>query len=89
MARRYVDTPDFILRAARTLMGWSLQQYATTYSPSEGVQVELHFGSRGGSAIPRSAFRSNAEWEVMDVRSISRSSEATVWIRLRRQMGEP
>jgi hypothetical protein len=84
MTRRTVDTPDFILTASRTLIGWSLQRHLTTYSPSEGVQVELRFASRGGTFIPRSSFRSNSEWEVTSLRSITRSNEATVWISLRR-----
>jgi hypothetical protein len=85
-ANRHVDTPDFILKAARTLIGWSLQRYATTYSPSSGVQVELRFASRGGAFIPRSAFRSNVEWEVVEMRSIARANEATVWLTLRRRI---
>lgn len=85
-ASRHVDTPDFMLNAARTLIGWALQHYATTYSPSGGVQVELRFASRGGTTIPRSAFRSNAEWEVVDMRSIARANAATVWITLRRRL---
>jgi hypothetical protein len=80
-ASRHVDTPEFILTAARTLIGWALQHYTTTYSPATGVQVELHFANRGGVLIPRSAFRSNAEWEVIDMRAITRSNVATVWIR--------
>ena len=87
-ASRHVDTPEFILTAARTLVGWALQRYDTTYSPASGVQVELHFASRGGTLIPRSAFRSNAEWEVIDMRAITRSNEATVWISLGRRFGE-
>lgn len=86
MSRRHVDTPDFILNAARTLSGWTLQRYSTTYSPAEGVRVELYFASRGGTIIPRSAFRSNIEWEVMDMRAITRPNEATVWIGLRRRL---
>jgi hypothetical protein len=85
-ASRHVDTPDFILNAARTLIGWSLQRYSTTYSPSGGVQVELRFASRGGTFIPRSAFRSNVEWEVAEMRSIARANEAAVWITLRRRL---
>lgn len=84
-ARRHVDTPDFILSAARTLAGWVLRHYSTTYSPAQGVQVELRFASRGGTLIPRSAFRSNIEWEVGDIRAITRPTEATVWIALRRR----
>ncbi len=87
-ASRHVDTPEFILTAARTLVGWALQRYVTTYSPASGVQVELHFASRGGTLIPRSAFHSNAEWEVIDMRAITRSNAATVWLRLRRRFGE-
>ena len=87
MTRRHVDTPDFVLTAAQTLMGWSLQRHLATYSPSEGVQVELRFASRGGTYIPRSAFRSNLEWEVTSLRSITRANEATVWISLRRSLG--
>ena len=86
-ASRHVDTPEFILAAAHTLMGWSLQHYKTTYSPASGVQVELRFANRGGALIPRSAFRSNVEWEVVDMRAITRANAATVWIRLRRRLG--
>ena len=86
-ASRHVDTPEFVLAAAYTLIGWALQHYNTTYSPASGVQVELHFANRGGALIPRSAFRSNAEWEVVDMRAITRANAATVWIRLRRRLG--
>jgi hypothetical protein len=88
-ASRHVDTPEFILNAAQTLIGWTLQRYSTTYSPASGVQVELHFASRGGTIIPRSAFRSNLEWEVLDMRAITRPDAATVWIRLRRRIETP
>ena len=87
-ASRHVDTPEFVLIAARTLIGWGLQHYQTTYSPANGVQVELQFVNRGGTLIPRSAFRSNAEWEVVDMRAITRSRMAVVWVRLRRRLGE-
>jgi hypothetical protein len=86
-ASRHVDTPEFILAAARTLTGWALQRYKTTFSPASGVQVELHFASLGGTLIPRSVFRSNAEWEVVDIRAITRANAATVWIGLRRRFG--
>ena len=87
-ASRHVDTPEFILIAAHTLIGWTLQHYKTTYSPASGVQVEFQFANRGGTFIPRSAFRSNAEWEVVSMRAITRASAATVWITLRRRFGE-
>jgi hypothetical protein len=84
---RHVDTPEFVLTAAHTLIGWGLQHYQTTYSPARGVQVELQFVNRGGTLIPRSAFRSNAEWEVIDMHAITRSRMAVVWLRLRRRLG--
>jgi hypothetical protein len=86
-ASRHVDTPEFILNAAHTLIGWALQHYATTYSPLGGVQVELRFASRGGTTIPRSTFRSNVEWEVTEMRCIARATQATVWLTLRRRLG--
>jgi hypothetical protein len=82
-ATRRVDTPEFVLQAARTLAGWSLRHHATTYNPHAGVQVELRLHSRGGRTIPRAAFRSTPQWEVDDYHCIIHQDEATVWLKLR------
>ncbi len=84
---RRVDTPDFVLRAARTLIGWTLRQHITTYSQHSGVQVELRLHSRGGRTISRAAFRSTAQWDVNDYRCIIYQGQATIWLTLRQRFG--
>lgn len=84
---RRVDTPDFVLGAARSLLGWSLRSHKTTYSQTTGVEVELRLQSRGGRTIPRSAFRSTSRWDVVDFRSVIYRDQATVWLQLRQRFG--
>ncbi len=82
---RRVDTPDHIIQAARSLLGWSLGEHRTTYSQTAGVRVELRLQSRGGRLIPRSAFRSTPQWDVEDFRCVVHHEQATVWLKLRQR----
>jgi hypothetical protein len=84
---RRVDTPDFVLKTARTLIGWTLRHHATTYSQRSGVQVELRLHSRGGRTISRAAFRSTSQWDVEDYRCIIHQGQATIWLSLRQRFG--
>ncbi|MBN1563866.1 MAG: hypothetical protein JXA10_08505 [Anaerolineae bacterium] len=84
---RRVDTPDFVLRAARTILGWSLSTHRTTYNQRFGVQVELHLYSQGGRTIPRAAFRSTPAWDVEDYRCIIHHTQATIWLTLHHRFG--